>query len=305
MTPKPFVYTPPRTTTLLLAIASALIESPGQTPVASRPAFEVASIRPSAGPGRGPDRFSGFRIVPGSRSIEMRDVTLRMLVTYAYKVEDFQVVGWPNWVDSDHYDIQAKAEDNTAAPAAPRTAALPGPMALRVQSLLDDRFELRTHREVRELPIYELTQAKGGAKLASSAVQGPPQVAPPGVAPSSPPSERPQNRGSLMVQNSPTGWTMQATAVPITDLVNFLAGQVHRSVVDRTGLTSGLYDVKLQWVDDLGFQQDGLGGVNATAAPEHPPIFTAIQEQLGLRIVPGKSPVEVLVIDSVEKPSAN
>jgi uncharacterized protein (TIGR03435 family) len=277
----------------LLAIA-ILIVMPGfaQTPGGRRPAFEVVSIKPYADPGPGP-ALHGFRNVPGSPRMSMTGVTFKMLITYAYAVRDFQIIGGPAWIDSDQYDIQAKAEDGSIpATTGMRDLNVPDPMALRIQSMLDDRFQLRSHRETRELPVYELALAKGGSKLQSSADQGPPEPPQPGVPPTP--------RGSLFIQRSASGWTLQAKSVPLSSLMSALSEQIGRPIVDRSALKAGLFDIKLQWSPDPPADRPV-----DLVDPTGPSIFTAIQEQLGLRLVSSKGPVDVWVIDAVQKPSTN
>ena len=199
-----------------------------QTSLGPRPAFEVVSIRPYADPG--PDGIFGIRNMPGSPRRDMRGVTFKTLMTYAYAVRDFQIIGGPDWITSDRYDIQAKAEEDSV-PASSRMRDLnsPDPMALRIQSLLDDRFQLKMHRETRQLPVYELTVASGGSKLQLSPDQGSPEV---GAV----------DRGSLSIQRTPSGWTLQATAIPLSSLIAVLSNQIGRSIVDRSNVKPGFGD---------------------------------------------------------------
>jgi uncharacterized protein (TIGR03435 family) len=218
--------------------------------------------------------------------MDMVGVTFKMLMAYAYAVRDFQIIGGPDWITSDRYDIQAKAEDGSVSvPHGMRDLNTPDPMAVRIQSLLDDRFQLKMHRESRELAVYELTGARGGSKLQLSPDQSPPE---PGT----------QDRGSLSIQRTPSGWTLHATAIPLTSLITVLSNQIGRPIVDKSNIKPGLYDVSLHWA----FNSDN---VSALEDPERLSIFTAVQEQVGLRLVSGKAAVEALVIDAVQKPSAN
>jgi uncharacterized protein (TIGR03435 family) len=202
-----------------------------------------------------------------------------MLISVAYKVQDFQVVGAPGWVNSDRYDIEAKASD---AAASQGTAIIQGAM---LQSLLEDRFKLIVRRETRELSVYELTVAKSGSKLKAGACT--PRD------PNSPPSrQRPTDCGFSVMDNN----MIKATQIDMERFMPMLTFWVKRTVVDKTGF-KGTFDVDLKWNPD-----------EATANPTTdtaPSIFTALQEQLGLKLESAKGPVEVLVIDSVSKPSEN
>jgi bla regulator protein BlaR1 len=294
-----------RGTAFFLAIATILIAMPffAQTPDGPRPAFEVASIKPYADPGIEP-ALLGFQNIPGSPRMDMKGVTFKELMMYAYAARAFQIIGGPDWITSDRYDIQAKAKDGSLpAPTRMRDLNVPDPMALRIQSLLDDRFQLKMHRETREVAVYELAVAKGGSKLRLSADQGPPEPPQPG-APPSPPSQTggPPERGSLFIQRTPSGWTLQAASVPLSSLITALSQQTGRPIEDQSGLKAGLYDVKLQWAPD---RPAGAAPAFGPVDPSGPSIFTAIQEQLGLRLVSSKGPVQVFVIDAVQKPSAN
>jgi len=235
-------------------------------------------------------------------------------------------------MDSERYDIQAKADCSLGKLSREQTQ-------LMMQSLLEERFQLKAHKETRELPIYNLVVAKDGPKLKASADQtpsplvasGPPQPCdpesanriPPALPPPPPPgggrggfpdiSSLP--RGAMMMMMSPTGMTMAANGAAIGNLVNFLSQQVGRPIVDKTDLKA-LFDFKLTFSPE-GIQTPfgGLpppgggpapGGLNTTAnaTDPNPSLFTAIQE-LGLRLESTKGPVEVLVVDSVQKPTEN
>jgi uncharacterized protein (TIGR03435 family) len=126
----------------------------------SRPSFEAASIRPFSDPGPASEISVGIRHIPGSPRIDMSGVTLKMLMAYAYSARESQIAGGPGWIDSERYVIQAIAKDGDES----------SPMQLRVQSLLEDRFGLKLHRETRETPAYELAMADA-SKLKLSADQ--------------------------------------------------------------------------------------------------------------------------------------
>jgi len=241
--------------TLALAAFSPIAASAQDAPA---PAFEAASVKPNlSGPGHsGTDRVGG--------SLQMTNVTLKTCITLAYGVTEPQVLG-PNWLDSERYDIVAKADSK-----APRDQ-----FVRMLQSLLADRFKLALHRETRELSVYALVAAKGGAKLKK--VEG---SAANGSGSSS------SHRGS-----------MTAEAVPMSKLADLLAGprfDLGHPVVDKTGL-DGVFDFTLTWTPENSSEPSR----DDPKAP--PPIFIALQQQLGLKLEPQKAPVEVLVVDHAEK----
>jgi uncharacterized protein (TIGR03435 family) len=282
-----------------------------------RPSFEVASIKPYIEPAPGTPRFMGFRNQPGGR-INATGVTLKLLITYSYGLRDFQVSGGPDWINADRWEIVAKAEDGTVPTrTGPADLTAIDPMKLMMQSLLEDRFQLKMHRDSKELPTYELVVAKGGSKIQLSADQTPPKPPEPGSAP--PPAPRGQGggppapgRGGMFISGGGGGLTLQGNGVGLSNLVFLLAQQVGRIVVNKTELPEGLYDFKMQWTPDAAQGQTPFGppspGVPGTepprpaADPGGPSLFTALQEQLGLRLVPSKGPVDVFIIDGAQKP---
>jgi uncharacterized protein (TIGR03435 family) len=271
---------------LTLAVLAFVVSLPGtpcadaQSP-APRPKFEVASVKHNIS---GSDK-AYLQATPGRLAIT--NVTLKRLILNAWDLQDYQLYGDPSWIASEHYDIQARPEGN------PSVQQMEGPM---LQALLEVRFKLVIHRETRQLPVYELTIARGGAKLQRAKEGGctpyPADSPPPSTA--APGEVRPRYCGF-----SRTG---EATGVSIPQLATVLSRQyipsgLHRPIVDRTGLT-GTFDFHLEWTPDLATvpQSDDAAG---------PSIFTALQEQLGLKLESAKGPVEVLVIDHVEPLSEN
>jgi uncharacterized protein (TIGR03435 family) len=289
---------------IVLGMAVVAIPLLSQAPGAARPSFEVASVKPSD-PGQ---RGSSIMNQPGGRLV-IRAVPLRALITFAYRVRDFQISGGPGWVTTDRWDMEARAEEGSITPPnGPPDPNTPDAMAIRLQSLLEDRFQLKFHRETRDLPIYELSLAKGGLKLKLSEDQTPYQPPERGAPP--PP---PLQRGGAMPRFSMRmgRGNLEGVAMDIPNIVQAFSSQLGRTVVDKTGL-KGLYDFKLQWTPDT-VAQGGPGGLAGPGGPEAAPpidpngpsIFTAIQEQLGLKLDSTKGPVEVLVIDNVRKPTEN
>jgi len=318
---------------LLFTAASAFAVFPLLSQTPPKPSFEVISVKPTA---PGPNFIRGG--APRGDRVDFTGANLRMLLQVSYgRVGNtlggqLQIVGGPPWMDSERYDIQAKADCSLGKLSREQTQ-------LMMQSLLEERFQLKAHKETRELPIYNLVVAKDGPKLKASEDQtlpplvasGPPQPCdpesanriPPALPPPPPPgggrggfpdiSSLP--RGAMVMMMSPTGMTMAANGSAIGNLVNFLSQQVGRPIVDKTDL-KGLFDFKLTFSPE-GIQTPfgGLpppgggpapGGLNTSpnATDPNPSLFTAIQE-LGLRLESTKGPVEVLVVDSVQKPTEN
>jgi uncharacterized protein (TIGR03435 family) len=272
---------------LALAIAPSIRAQSQQTAGASSsPSFEVASIKPSrSGDGRTRIMFS-----PDAFTVE--GLSAKTLIGLAYNLRDFQISGGPGWIDSERYDINAKMDE----PTIESLRKLPPEQAreqrrLMLQSLLAERFQLKVSQSSKELPIYALVVAKSGAKLSESA-------APP--AGSGPTGQR------TMMRLEPGQLT--ATAISISALVDRLSLEVGRKVVDKTGL-EGRYDFTLHWTPEqqapLGGPGNGSEGAPPSSDSSGPSIFTALQEQLGLKLESAKGPVETIVIDRIERPSAN
>jgi bla regulator protein blaR1 len=288
----------------LAVITTAAIPLLSQTPPTQKPSFEVASIK-SSDPGN-----NRFAIVgqPGGRLI-VTGASLKGLIAFAYAVRDFQISGGPNWITTDRWDIEARAEESTVPPpTGPPDPNRPNPLAIRLQLLLEDRFQLKVHRETREMPVFELTVAKGGPKVKLSDDQSPFKPPEPGTpAPPPPRPGDPMPRGGMSIML--VGGELQATAVPLSNFVGALSQILGRTVIDKTDL-KGLYDFKLKWTPDVGQQVGPPGpvppGVELPPVdPSGPSLVTALQDELGLKSESTKGPVEVIVIDSVEKPSEN
>jgi uncharacterized protein (TIGR03435 family) len=278
----------------LAAVATAAEPSAPQTPQAGKPAFEVISIKPNtAGEGS-----ANVGDQPGGRFVASR-ITLRRVIQFAYR-DNQQFIGGPSWLDDDRWDIEARAAAGTVPPRAGiPDMTIPDTVALMVQSLLEDRFKLKSHRETRELPLYELTVTKGGTKLKLSDDQTPPAALLGGGGN--------QRGGALPRGGIRLGrGNLEAQAQPISILTAALGAlYTDRPVVDKTGL-KGLYDIKVQWTPDPGLTANAApGGIPGAGAPLGPSLFTALEEQLGLKLESARGPLPVLVIDSVQKPSEN
>jgi uncharacterized protein (TIGR03435 family) len=218
------------------------------------------------------------------------NASLFALITAAYQVQDYQISGGPAWLKSANFDIDARG------PVKPDTP-IDAQIAQMSQALLADRFQLRLHREAREMPIYAILIGRNGPKLES--VRGADCFDPRAGIPPPTPDSRPCG-GFNMNRDQ-----MLGAAVPIAHLALALSRIVGRPVVDKTGL-AGTFDITLHWTPD-DTQAFLAPAQQAAAPPENsgPSIFTALQEQLGLRLEGQKGPVEVLVIDSAQLPSAN
>jgi len=290
--------------------------TPAASPVAATPAFEVASVKPTK-PG---DDRSGLAFQPGGR-FTANNLSLRQLIGFAYgaarPLPEFQILGGPNWIGTDRFDILAKAERDTAEPGAASPAASGGanipPQVLRLmlQALLADRFQLKVHSESRELPIYALVMSsvdrKIGSRLRPSTADcaalfaarraargnGPPQ--------GPPPEERPLC-GIRVAPGNMSGGT-----IALSQLTNALSGFVDRVVLDRTAL-SGTFDLDLQWTPDQSANPSLAtlrGGSPPPPPTDGPSLFAALQEQLGLRLESTKGPVDIVVIEGAERPKGD
>ena len=266
-----------------------------QAPVAARPAFEVASIKPNK-TGSGPVRIG---IQPGGR-FTATNVALRDLIRTSYQLQNFQIAGGPDWLDNDRFDITAKAESDIA----PTPLGTIGPMQLMMQSLLEDRFKLVAHRETRDMPIYALVLARSdgrlGPKLTASTVDCQAMMTASVGRGAAPPPPAANGRPVCGMRSGPG--QMMGGGFPLSQLASVLSQTVQRTVVNRTGLT-GNYDLELAYTPDQIPQGGFRDGAGNNIDPNGPSIFTALQEQLGLKLDSQRGPVEVLVIDKAERPT--
>ena len=275
-------------------IASAAMLAAAQAP-AQKPSFEVASVKPNTSPDR---RYSILR-QPGGRLV-ITNRTLKMLIGLAYVLADFQISGGPSWITVDRWNIEGKPEDgNISQPTAQSGSNLPDPRMVMLQSLLEDRFQLKAHRETKQAPVYELVVSNGGSKLKRSEDQTLPPPPPAGTAQS--PGIVP--RGGMVGLMG----AIEGNAVTLRDFSGALSLYLAQVVIDKTEL-SGLYDLRLKWTPQPALERLPTGDplpLRAFDGNFGPSIFTALQEQLGLKLVASKGFVEVLVIDNVQKPSEN
>ncbi len=258
--------------------------------------FEVASIKPD----HSGDMRMGVALEPGGRFVAT-NVPVRFLIQFAYQLKDNQLQGLPGWADSDRYDIAAKPESGAGTKT--------DEVRVMMQSLLADRFQMTFHKETREMPIYALVVAKSGLKMQASTgnadfgddLKKRPEPGPgrgrggQGLGGGGGEGIR-MSRGELNGAN-----------VKVAMIADQLSRIVGRSVIDKTGLT-GSYDFNLKYLPE-GAAPMGRGPESAEAsAPsdsQMPSIFAAVQEQLGLKLEGQKGPVDLYIIDRLEKPSEN
>jgi len=236
-----------------------------RAPAEPLPIFEVATIKPAAPSSDGHTHIN----YPRGGSFSASNITLLALMEWAYDTPQRQILEGPAWLASARFDLQAKTD--AAADTQLRSLASDREHEIKrrmVQALLADRYHLKLHQEARVLPAYDLILAKGGSKL------------------------QPSQSGAKNIGTGRNHFNGQGlTTDLIAEQLSQFAGRV---VVDKTQLT-GRYDLKLQWTPD-----------DETPTENSPPsLFTAIQEQLGLKLEPAKEPVPVLIVDHIELPSAN
>jgi uncharacterized protein (TIGR03435 family) len=247
----------------------ALAQSP--TPRPKFDAFEVATIKPVQ-----PDAKGGRYItMQGTNRFVEKAYTLKLLIAAAYNLNPHVISGGPEWVDSEHFDITALTPGDVRPTRDEQMGML--------RKLLTDRFQLSFHRESKEFSIYVLEVARGGAKLKDTA--------------------KPDDVPALINVVYPERIKLPARNVSMGDFASMLQRAVlDRPVVDKTGLT-GRYDFDLEWAPD---ESQFDGAIRPAATDENAaPLFTAIQQQLGLRLVATRGPVDALIVDRAERPSAN
>jgi uncharacterized protein (TIGR03435 family) len=249
--------------------------------------FDVVSIKPSDPSVQG----TNIGISPGG-SFEARGVTLKMLISQAYDVRDFQISGAPGWVETERYDIITKdavkgpSEEDLGKMTDAGRDEFRDRILGKLRALMADRFALKVHKETKDLTVYALMVAKSGSKLGAAPDDG-------------------THGSSLNSSRANDGKTlMTGKNLPLSSLIRFLSGQVGRPIIDKTGLT-GKYNFTMTYSPDLNRPPDITEGHSGLIETSGPSIFTALQEQLGLKLDSQKAPVEILVIDSVQKASDN
>ena len=257
--------------------------------------FEVASVKPNkdGGQGMGINRAAGGQF----RTVNTPPFNL---VTFAYVIQSYQVVGLPDWARNERFDITAKLGSDPA----PVTPPAPDHMMLAMRTLLADRFQLKIHKETREMDIYALVVDRPGGKpgpaLKPSADEcaarpGGPRPEPGAPQPQGPPRRADGSPIFCGFQQAPG--VMRFNGFALSMFAQGISGRVGRQVVDRTGLTG-------EWSFELKYSLPPAPGTDpAPPDPNAPDLFTAVREQLGLKFEATKGPVEVWVVDSIERPT--
>jgi uncharacterized protein (TIGR03435 family) len=258
-----------------IAVAVLVVSGSGALAQAPRPkfdTFDVATIKRTD-----PDERSRLLMMQGDHRFIGKNYTVKLLIAAAYDLNPKAISGGPEWVNSEHYDIVGVTPGEVRPTRNEQMSMLRG--------LLADRFRLTFHREAKEFSIYVLEVAKNGSKLkASAAAADVPPIVGPGVV-------------------HPQKIVLPGRNANMNDLVAVMQRAIlDRPVVDKTGLT-GRYDFDLEWAPD----ETQFGGELPTAPADasSPPLFVAMQEQLGLRLEATRGPVQALVVDKVERPSAD
>ncbi|MGH9575701.1 MAG: TIGR03435 family protein [Candidatus Acidiferrales bacterium] len=295
----------------LLVVVLGVVSAPvgSQTPPLAKLAFDVVSIKPSTAGTR-----TQLKVEPGGRFVA-DGVPLALLVAIAYHLQAYQMVGADGWLMNDHWSVEAKTADGTVDPpsANPPYMGVPDRMVLRLQSLLADRFDLKTHREMHEMQVYDLTVAAAGPDLKPT--DAPSQSAP-GKTAARGAQPRLTPEGKLPVDFAPPPGAVvagpgiiAASAISMDQIIVLLNRVMNYPVTDKTGLT-GYFNVRLQF--DPASTPRAMGAPPSPADPnaapppsDDPSIFVAVEQQLGLKLKLAKEPVQVLVIDSAQRPTPN
>jgi uncharacterized protein (TIGR03435 family) len=247
--------------------------------------FEVASVKPNASGSTN----SNIELHPGGR-ITATNVVLAGLMRNIFNLQPYQLVNAPEWIEQARFDIEAKADREYSA----REDAPAPELLAMLRNLLADRFQLITHREMREMSVYAIEMARPdrsfGPQMRRSTVDCEEEAARAFAARRAGGPPESGGRPIVRCRISTGAGRILGTGTTIAELARRLSPPLRRPVVDCTGLT-GQFDLELQWAPEQAPDTPG------------PSIFTAVQEQLGLRLEPQRAPVEVLVIDKIEKPS--
>jgi uncharacterized protein (TIGR03435 family) len=231
--------------------------------------FDVASVKPNRS-----DADSGrLNILPGGRLV-ITNATVRDIVRFAFQIQDYQLLDGPGWMNSEHFDISAKSESN------------PNDIQVRrmLQSLLAERFRLVVHRDTRDVPIYALVLARQDGKLGANLKRSETDCRAPRAT-----QQRPCG---MAMKRGADSVTLTAGSISLGMLAASLGSLVHRPTRDRTGL-DGQFDVTLEWAPSQG------GDASSSS------LFTALSEQLGLKLESTSGPVETVIVDDVARPTPN
>jgi uncharacterized protein (TIGR03435 family) len=252
---------------IAVAVGTAIVPTPllPQAAVTPGPAFEVASIKPST---TNEPRYFKFNV--GDDRLRGTNMSLKDWIKNAWAVTDFEMTGAPEWISSENFDINAKAER-------PIRSVDEGYQMLKL--LLQNRFGLKVHHEMKEMPMYSLVVAKNGVKMKRSGDQ----------------------TGTTGGVKEVKYGRVVGEAVPLSTVAGILTGLSGRRVLNKTGLMER-YDVDLRYTPELG--QPGTIP-EPTDSPDAQSLFGALQDQLGLKLESTRGPVEVLIVDHIERLSAN
>jgi uncharacterized protein (TIGR03435 family) len=251
----------------MTGVSLTLVMAFAQKPLA----FDAASVNPNT------SSTGGFSMGTSHGRLTATNVPVRALILKGFHAKDFQVTGGPGRLETERYDVVAKTGNTNISD---------NDLWLLLQPLLEDRFKLRFHRETKQLPVYSLTVAKGGPKM--KAHEG---------------DDEPKTSGRT--SGGKTGLTV--TRMSMARLADVLGDHTDRIVADNSGL-KGVYDFKLDWAQEDSHEPAGLlvlSSLQEGLRLSGPSIFTAVQEQLGLKLESSKGPVEIIVIDSAEKAIEN
>lgn len=241
-------------------------------------AFEVATIKPSRG------TREGITIRNSLGGMQTTNTTLHDLIQYALGAREFQVIGGPSWIKEAHFDVNATNERAEEPFAGSRDVRGNGARLARIRArllhLLEDRFQLQLREEQREVPVYALSVDKSGPKM--SVAEAP--------------------LGNVDFNRTPSGGTMKIKGSTMARLCQLLSGLVERPVNDETGLT-GAFDLELQYSLDASSPETEPSAKDGT--PTYPSIFTAVREQLGLRLTAKRGLAATWVVIRAERPSEN
>jgi uncharacterized protein (TIGR03435 family) len=258
----------------LLILIGAPVVAQSPTAVAS-PAYDVVTIKPN-------DSGGGTSFSTRDDSFHATNMSIRQMLVYSFGIRDGLISGLPGWAESARFDILAKIVDYD-----PKVKLSREQRRAMLGVVLAERFHLKLHTQIKQLPVYELTVGKGGPKFEPTPATVPGGDALPNDGPSP---------GSTGINPSNGTASLTGNTVSMSILATDLSEQLDRTVIDRTGL-NGVYDFHLRWTADNASQ------VVAEDAP--PSLFTALQDQLGLRLQPGKGPVKTLIVDHLEMPAGN
>ena len=270
-----------RTPLLAVILAASVLPTQAQSP-----AFEVASIKANKSGPMAPQRVN---TLPGER-VTITNVTTRTLIQVAHNLSAQQILGGPRWLDDDRFDVVAKAE---------RPASRAELLAM-LQTLLEERFKFKAHSESRSTPVYALMLARKDSTLGAGLRRANTTCA--ALREKADGNPDPCGVGT-MAKAGVTG-KVAVRGMELTALIGAISRDVGRPVVDRTGLT-GIFDFELTWTPQAFLQREFDRSRFDGISPEGPSMFTALEEQLGLKLESDRDAGTVLVIDSVERPTEN